>query len=124
MIDYSADLYDPIYAELGVPATMTAGATVANLIVLDKTRRKTVASGETRRKTVASGGAEVSSVGPGVNVRVYELAALGITAANWDGALLTFNGRSWIVRKGDVLGSPNGEDFGEVWLLLKEAAVG
>jgi len=123
MIDYSADLYDPIYAELGVPATMTAGATVANLIVLDKTRRKTVASGASRVQP-HSNGAEVSSVGPGVNVRVYELAALGITAANWDGALLTFNGRSWIVRKGDVLGSPNGEDFGEVWLLLKEAAVG
>jgi hypothetical protein len=114
MIDYSALLYDPIYAELGVPATMTAGAIVAEVTVLDKTRRK----------TVASGGVEVSSVGPGVKVRMVELAANGITSDNWDGALLTFNGRTWIVRKGDVLGSPNGEDVGEVRLLLKESTVG
>jgi len=99
---------------LGVPATMTAGAIVATLTVLDKTRRK----------TQTSGGVEASSVGPGVKVRMVELAANGITSDNWDGALLTFNGRSWIVRKGDPLGSPNGEDLGQVWLSLKEAAVG
>jgi len=113
-VDFNTDCYDPVYSVLGVPATLTVAATVVELTVLDKTRRK----------TVASGGAEVSSVGPGVKVRMLELAAKGITVGQWDGALLTFNGRSWIVRKGDVLGSPSGEDLGQVWLLLKEAAVG
>ena len=113
-VDFNTDCYDPVYAVLGVPATMTVGATVVELTVLDKTRRK----------TQTSGGVEVSSVGPGVKVRMAELAANGITSSNWDGALLTFNGRSWIVRKGDVLGSPNGEDLGQVWFLLKEATVG
>jgi hypothetical protein len=114
MIDFSTDLYDPLYGELGVPATLTVGAAApVTLTVID----------ETRHKTAASGGVEVSSVGPVAYVRMPELATNGITAANWDGALLTFNGRTWIVRKGDVLGSPNGEDLGEVRLLLKEAAV-
>jgi hypothetical protein len=113
-VDFNTDCYDPVYAVLGVTATMTAGAIVAEVTVLDKTRRKTVTSGV----------AEVSSVGPGVRARMVELAANGITSDNWDGALLTFNGRNWIVRKGDVLGSPNGEDLGQVWFLLKEAAVG
>jgi hypothetical protein len=114
MIDYSALLYDPKYAVLGVPATLTAGTSEVALTVIDKTRRK----------TVTNGGVEVSSVGPGVKARMAELAANGITDANWDGALLAFNGRTWVVRKGDVLGSPNGEDLGEVWFLLTEASVG
>ena len=49
---------------------------------------------------------------------------MGSRRDDWDGALLTFNGRTWIVRSGDLRGSPNGEDVGEVRFLLKEAAVG
>jgi len=113
-VDFNTNCYDPVYAVLGVSATMTAGAIVAELTVLDKTRRK----------TVTSGNMEASSVGPGVKVRMAELAANGITSSNWDGALLTFNGRNWIVRHGDPLGSPNGEDLGQVWIALKEATVG
>jgi len=114
MIDYSALLYDPIYDVLGVPATLTAGASEVELTVID----------ETRPKTETSSGVQASSVGPGVYVRMPEFAAKGIAAGEWDGALLTFNGRSWIVRKGDVLGSPNGEDLGEVRLSLMEASGG
>jgi len=115
-IDFNTDCYDPVYAELGVPATMTvAGVGAVTLTVLDKTRRK----------TVTSGNVEVNSIGPGVKVRMAELAANGITSSNWDGALLAFNGRNWIVRHGDPLGSPNGEDIGQVWFhVKKEAAVG
>ena len=113
MIDFSADLYDPVFDILGVPATLSAGtAGEVTLTVID----------DTRRKTAASGSVEVSSVGPGAYVRMPELAANGIAAGAWDGAELTFNGRTWIVRKGEMLGSPNGEDLGEVRLLLVEAS--
>jgi len=113
MIDYSAMLYDPVYAELGVEATLTAGAAAAvTLTVID----------ETRSKTNTQGGVEVSSVGPGAFVRIPELVAKGVTRDEWIGAVLTFNGRTWIVREAPVQGSPNGEDLGEVRFLLTKVA--
>lgn len=114
MIDWSADLDDPLYAVFGVPATLTAGAAVVELTVID----------ETRSKTRTEGGVETSSVGPGAFVRIPELFAKGITRDVWIGAVLTFNGRTWIVREAPVQGSPNGEDLGEVRFLLKEAHLG
>jgi hypothetical protein len=114
MIDYSALLYDPIFAELGVPATLTAGAVGdITLTVID----------ETRPKTRTEGGVETSSVGPGAFVRIPELVEKGITRDQWIGATLTFNGRTWIVREAPVQGSPNGEDLGEVRFLLKAVDV-
>jgi len=113
MIDFSADLYDPIYAVLGVPATLTIGtAGEIALTVIDKTRSK----------TQTSGGVETSSVGPGAYARIPELTANGIAVGECIGAVLTFNGRSWIVREAPVQGSPNGEDLGEVRFLLMKAA--
>jgi hypothetical protein len=112
MIDYSADLYDPVYAELGVPATLNAGtAGEITLTVID----------DTRRKTQASGSVEVRSVGPGAFARIPELTAKGIARDDCDGATLTFNGRTWIVRSHEACGSPNGEDLGEVRFLLKSS---
>jgi hypothetical protein len=113
MIDYSALLYDPIYDVLGVPATLTIGATEVALTVID----------ETRPKTRTEGGVETSSVGPGAFVRIPELVAQGIARSDWIGSTLTFNGRSWIVREAPVQGSPNGEDLGEVRFLLKAVDV-
>lgn len=114
MIDYSALLYDPIYAELGVPATLTAGASEITLTVID----------ETRPKTNTSGSVEVRSVGPGAFARIPELTEKGIARADYQDAVLAFNGRTWVVRSYELRGSPNGEDLGEVRFLLKEAAVG
>jgi len=105
MIDYSALLYDPVYAEIGVPATMDGTA----ITVID----------DTRPKVLAAGSAEVRSVGPGAFVRIPELEANEITRDDWPDALLAFNGRSWLVRSWELRGSPNGEDFGEVRFLLK-----
>jgi hypothetical protein len=113
MIDYSADLYDPIYAGLGVPATLSAGtAGEVTITVID----------DTRRKTQASGSVEMRSVGPGAFARIPELTAKGIARTDCDGATLTFNGRTWIVRSHEPCGSPNGEDLGEVRFLLKSSA--
>ena len=115
MIDYSAMLYDPVYAELGVEATLTAGAAPSIMLtVID----------DTRPKTNTSGTVEVRSVGPGAYARIPELAGKGIVRDDYMDAILAFNGRTWAVRSYELRGSPNGEDVGEVRFLLKEAAVG
>jgi len=110
MIDFSADLYDPVYSVLGVPATLSTGTVgEITLTVLD----------DTRPKTQTSGGVETSSVGPGAFVRIPELVENGIARSEWIGAVLTFNGRTWVVREAPLQGSPNGEDMGQVRFLLK-----
>src|SRR5262245_51012370 len=106
--DYSALLFDPAYAELGVTATLTTAAGDVTITVFD----------ETRRKIQASAGVEVRSVEPAARARIPELTAKGIARDDYKGATLTFNGRTWTVRNWDVLGSPNGEDLGEVRFLL------
>ena len=110
-VDYSALLYDPVYAEIGVPATLDAGtAGEIALTVIDDTRPKTLPAG-------ISG--EVRSVGPGAFARIPELTAAGIARDDYADAVLTFNGRTWTVRSYELRGSPNGEDLGEVRFLLK-----
>jgi hypothetical protein len=110
MIDYSALLYDPVYAELGVDATLTtATAAEVEVIVID----------DTRPKTTTSGTVEVRSVGPGAFARIVELTGKGIARDDYFDAVLAFNGRSWVVRSYELRGSPNGEDVGEVRFLLK-----
>lgn len=112
-IDYSALLYDPVYAELGVEATLTIEGTAggAAITVID----------DTRPKTITSGSSEVRSVGPGAYARIPELAENGITRDDYLGAVLEFNGRAWAVRSYELRGSPNGEDVGEVRFFLKAA---
>src|SRR5262245_54355821 len=109
-IDYGATLYDPVYAELGVPATM--GGT--EITVIDNTRRKSlpIVSG--------TGATEVRSVGPSAFARIYELTAKGMTPNLWKDASLAFNGQTWTVRSWERQGSPAGEEAGQVLLLLKE----
>jgi len=112
-LDYGALLFDPVYAEIGVPATLTAtgGADVAITVIDD-----------TRPKPLPAGSAEVRGMGPGAFARVPELTSNGITRDGYMDAALAFNGRTWIVRSYELLGSPAGEDMGEVRFLLKEAA--
>lgn len=108
-IDYGALLYDPVYAELGVPAVMSG----ANITVIDDTRPKTLPV------VTAATVAEVRSVGPGAFARIYELTEKGIARDAYVDATLIFNGRTWIVRSYELRGSPMGEDWGEVRFLLK-----
>jgi hypothetical protein len=116
MVDYSALLYDPVYAQLGVPATMAAVGTVGEiaLTVVDDTRAK-------MNTTSASSSVDVRSVGPGAFARIPELEQNGIVRDDYIDATLTFNGRSWIVRSYELRGSPNGEDLGEVRFMLRAA---
>jgi len=109
MIDYSAILYDPIYAELGVSAMLTHTAGVAEITVID----------DTRAKSNTTGSLEVRAVGPGAFARVPELNSKGVDRSDYVNSLLSFNGHMWIVRSYEMRGSPNGEDQGEVHFLLK-----
>jgi hypothetical protein len=111
--DYSALLYDPVYAELGVDAVLTAAGTAGEiaLTVID----------DTRPKALTSSSVETLSVQPGAFARVPELTAKGITRDDYRNATLIFNGRSWIVQTYELRGSPNGEDLGEVRFLLIES---
>jgi hypothetical protein len=112
-VDYSALLYDPIYAELGVLATLTAVGTdgdEVSITVIDDTKPKTITTSE---------GMETRSIGPGAFARIPELDAAGISRDEYQGAVLVFNGRSWTVRSYELRGSPNGEDYGEVRFMLK-----
>jgi hypothetical protein len=117
-IDYGTMLFDPVYAEIGVPAVLTVpgGADLA-ITVIDDTRPKDLS-------VPGTSGAVVHSVGPGAYARIPELAGNGIVRDDYLDAVLAFNGRSWIVRSYELRGSPSGEDLGEVRFLLKEAALG
>ena len=113
--DYGALLYDPVYAELGVPATING----TDITVIDDTRPKVL---PVSPATIHGEMATVRSVGPGAFARIYELASKGIARADYGDAELTFNGRTWMVRSWELRGSPAGEDEGEVRFLLKETA--
>jgi hypothetical protein len=114
-LDYSALMYDPVYAELGVPATFTGPAGDVALTVIDDTKPTT--------NTVGTTG-EVRSVGPGAFARIPELDAKGIARDVYMDAAISFNGSNWTVRSYEITGSPNGEDYGEVRFMLKAAGVG
>ena len=122
-IDYSALMYDPVYARIGVPAVLTAvtAETGIEITVIDDTRPAAVPISTQTQSTVA---AQVSNVGPGAFARISELSQKGIARADYADAVLAFNGRTWVVRSWDLRGSPMGEDFGEVRFALKAAAVG
>ena len=91
MVDYSADLLNPVYGILGVPATFNGVA----LTVYDDVRSKS------NTTTGASGGVDVRSVEAACFVRVPELIQNGIARADYRGSVITFNGRSWVVRSHD-----------------------
>jgi hypothetical protein len=112
-IDYSALLYDPVYAEIGVPAQFINGEYDVTLTVIDDTRAKTLPAGLSL--------ADVRGVGPGAFARIPELERNGVDRDDWMDASLSFNGRDWIVRSYELRGSPNGEFQGEVRFLLKAA---
>jgi hypothetical protein len=122
MVDYSALLYDPVYAAIGVPATLSGTAFGdVSLTVIDDTRPATASTSTVGMRSISTSALEMRSVGPGAFARIPELESNGIDRADYIDAELTFNGRAWIVRSYELRGSPNGEDLGEVRFLLKAA---
>lgn len=60
---------------------------------------------------------------PGVRLRRSDLVAAGIDPDNMRGAHVTLNGRVWRVESQVPLGSPDGEDAGEIGCNLAELEV-
>jgi hypothetical protein len=121
--DYSALLYDPVYAVLGVSATLTHRVGISvfqpNIFQPNLFQGNFVASGitvidDTREKTNTTGALDMRSIGPGAFARIPELTAKTIDRSHYDGSTLQFNGHTWIIRNHQPRGSPNGEDQGEV----------
>jgi hypothetical protein len=124
MIDYSALLFDPVYNALGVPAMFTGGAEVFQPNVFQSNifqggLVKITVIDDTRPKSITTGSLETKSVGPGAFARIPEVTSQAIERADYVGTVITFNGRTWIVRDYELRGSPNGEDLGDVRFLLK-----
>ena len=111
-MDFSTLLYDPIYATFGSPAVLVPnrpGATGVIVSVIEKASSADV-----------SEEFELGTIRPGVFVRMRELTAAGVLTAELDGALLTYDGRSWRIEAHAPRPGPNGEASGEVLLFLGE----
>lgn len=109
-MDWSAH-YDAIYGQIGVDAHLISqsSAAEADLTVIDKTAGIEVLDGA------------VLTVRPVAFVRMAELTANGLTRDDLNGASLTFNGKSWLVKLHQPHPSPAGEGNGEIKLILSES---
>lgn len=110
-LDMQSLLYGPLYATWGVPATLTVGSTPYPVTVIDQTAGVQLA-----------GTTELETMRPAAAIRVSDLEAFGITAAQLDGQSISFNGNSWTIVAWRPKPSPNGEADGEYLLLLEGAS--
>jgi hypothetical protein len=106
--DYQALLFNPIYSELSVPATLllTWGSS-KTLAVIDHTTGVAL----TDRMSV-------ESIRPVVRVRGTELNANGIDVADLPGNQISLNGQCWRIKATRTMPAPTGELVGEVMLIL------
>jgi hypothetical protein len=112
MIDYSALLYDPVYASLGVPAMLTTTSGIVDITIIDETRAS---------NSNFSGFLETRSVRAAACARIYELTQKGVDRSEYDGSPISFNDAFWIIHSHEMLGSPNGEALGQVRFFLKRS---
>ena len=109
MIDFAAVLLDPIYATLGVPATLTlTDSREFDLTVIDKTSGVKV--GENT---------EVATILPVAAIRYAELTGLGLNKDDAIDGTLTFNGFTWVIQAMRPDPNPSGERSGELWACLR-----
>lgn len=121
MISFTTQLYDPIYAKIGVAAELTTpGNVVKSLTVCDMGKGQSLALGGDARHHIG-GGVHVETMTQTVRVRAAELSTLGLTAAtDLDEGTLSFSGATWRVVTHQVIGSPNGAGDGEIALMLQD----
>jgi hypothetical protein len=116
VIDFEALMLNPLYATLGVPATLTLPAQdssdeevqITGLTVIDKTGGLTHGDHDV----------QIDSLEPACCIRRAELIANEITIAELDGASIAFNGSSWVIKGTPKRPTPNGSRKGEVLLIL------
>ncbi len=113
MTDYNSVLFDPIYAIQGVPATLRLDDWGEDISVtaIDKTSGVAVS---------VSGDPEIQTIRPAAAIRVAELTAAGVTRADIDTGTIEMNGTVWRLEATLPRPTPNGEDDGELWLILIE----
>lgn len=104
MIDINRLLYDPIYQAKGVAATLGSGAQVT---VIDDTNGVTI-----------DGPLGIETIGPSCRVRMTELTANNIATTALTGDSIEFNGASWRIKTFRMMPNANGENDGQVRLML------
>jgi len=109
-MDYSAVLYDPIYATLGVVARIIplTGFGI-DVIAIDKTIGVAV-----------GGNVDIQTIAPAVTVRQSELDEKKFRLKNLDNSAVEINGRRWQVKAWQRVPAPDGEHVGDVMLILIE----
>lgn len=111
-LNYTAVMYRPTYLRLGVPVTITlADLTALSFTGLDKT-------GGVR---VTDDHLSLQQITPACNIMAADLFGAGKLPEDLEGASLTMSGNEWRIQNAFVKPSPNGEQDGEVSLILAEA---
>lgn len=112
IVDFDVQMLQPIYTVLGVGATLVTDASdnEFDLIVIDKSDGI----------EVALGNLSVPTMRPAVAVRRAELVDNGIELVDLNDATITFNGHTWQVVSGLPKANPQGEESGEVYIILSE----
>jgi hypothetical protein len=111
-VDFQTLLYDPNYLIFGVEATITPRDSVTphSVTVIDKTQGVEVVAGDSDMQTIR----------PAARVRMQNITAAGLTRAMLRRASFVMNGKNWRIESSQPLASPNGENEGELMLLLVE----
>lgn len=114
-MDYQANLYDPIYTTLGVPATLSGMATGETLTVIEDTVSDEQDFGDSRGGYVSQ---HVQTIKPAAFVRAVELAEKGVSLSSLRGQSITYNGATRRIEYYKIVPSPKGEADGQVCLVL------
>ncbi len=110
MLDYQSLLLDPVYAQFGLPATLTTrGNSTVSLTVRDKTQ-----------PTQFTGfGVECNAFTPAARVRMAEILAAGLSPENdVQGGHIEFNGKRWAIKSYEYVPTAAGINDGQLKLLL------
>ena len=112
-VDYQKLLYDRLYSELGVPATLRIDDWGEDIEVTAIPKIDGVA-------VSVAGDPSVQTIQPAAAIRVSELTAAGITVAEIASGTIEMSGAVWRILSPLPRPSPNGEADGELWLILVE----
>ena len=115
MIDFGTALIDPIYASLGVPATLTAPTVLSSMPV--------TAIDDTAGVVIEQGRLGLQSIKPAASVRRRELTSFSVTPSQLIGGTITLrpgtdDEATWRIESHAAKPNPSGETAGEVQLIL------
>lgn len=111
VVNFNALLFDPIHTIFGEEATLTPETSSGPLTLsaIDKTAGVPVGDPH-----------GVETIVPAAVIRMAELLAGGLSAADLSGAALELNDKTWRVESYRLLPTPKGEADGEAMLFLIE----